>query len=143
MSIVKSGDTVLVHYRGTLSDGEVFDSSVERGEPLQFTVGGGQVILGFDNGVTGMSIGEKKTIHIPSVEAYGEHSLENMISVPKEHLPQDIPLLPGTPLNMQTPEGYVLQVSIHEVQGDNIIIDANHPLAGKDLIFDLELVEIL
>jgi FKBP-type peptidyl-prolyl cis-trans isomerase 2 len=143
MSIVKSGDTVLVHYTGTLDDGQIFDSSVERGEPLQFTVGSGQVITGFDSGVTGMTVGETRKIHIASEDAYGDHTEENMISVPLEHLPKDIPLLPGTPLNMQTPEGHVLQVAVHEVQGETVIIDANHPLAGKALNFELELVQIL
>ncbi len=143
MSTVKKGDTVLVHYTGTFDDGQVFDSSVERGEPLQFTIGEQQVIPGFENGVLGMNVGESKKVHIVAVEAYGERSDENLIEVPSDQLPDTIPLLPGTPLNMQTPEGYVLPVSIFEVKEGVVIIDANHPLAGKDLNFDLELVEIL
>lgn len=143
MSVVKSGDTIKVHYTGTLNGGEIFDSSVERGTPLEFVVGSGQVIVGFDNGVVGMTVGEVRKIHIPCVDAYGEHTEENMISVPANQLPAEIALLPGTPLNMQTPEGYVIPVSIHSVEGDNVIIDVNHPLAGQDLNFELELVEIM
>ncbi|MBX7240145.1 MAG: peptidylprolyl isomerase [Bacteroidia bacterium] len=143
MSAVKMGDTVLVHYTGTFDDGNIFDSSVERGEPLQFTMGEQQVIPGFENGVLGMVVGESKKVHIVAVEAYGERSDENLIEVPSDQLPDTIPLLPGTPLNMQTPEGYVLPVSIFEVKEGVVVIDANHPLAGKDLNFDLELVEIL
>lgn len=143
MSVVKSGDTIKVHYTGTLNGGEIFDSSVERGTPLEFVVGSGQVIVGFDNGVVGMTVGEVRKIHIPCVDAYGEHTEENMISVPANQLPAEIALLPGTPLNMQTPEGFVVPVSIHSVEGDNVIIDVNHPLAGQDLNFELELVEIM
>lgn len=143
MSTVKMGDTVLVHYTGTFEDGQVFDSSVERGEPLQFTLGEQQVIAGFENGVLGMQVGESKNVHILAADGYGERSDENMIEVPADQLPDTIPLLPGTPLNMQTPEGYVLPVSIFEVRETSIIIDANHPLAGKNLSFALELVEIL
>ncbi len=140
---VKAGDTVRVHYTGTLTSGEIFDSSVERGEPLQFTVGEGQVIPGFDEGVSGMTVGEKKTVNIPVVQAYGEYSEENVFPVGMDQFPPDMAMEKGMPLNMQTPEGYVIPVIIHEVKETEVLIDANHPLAGQDLVFDIELVEIM
>lgn len=143
MQEVKAGDTVLVHYTGTLTTGEIFDSSVERGEPLQFTVGEGQVIPGFDNGVAGMTQGEKKTLNIPVAQAYGEYSDENVFPVPMDQFPAEMQLEKGMSLNMQTPEGYVIPVLVHEIKESEVLIDANHPLAGKELIFDIELVEIM
>lgn len=139
---VKAGDTVLVHYTGTLISGEIFDTSVER-DPLQFTVGQGQVIPGFDEGVTGMTVGEKKIVNIPVEQAYGEYSLENIFPVGMEQFPADMAIEKGMPLNMQTPEGYVIPVIVHEVKETEIMIDANHPLAGQALTFDIELVEIM
>lgn len=141
MTLAKSGDTVRIHYTGTLDDGSTFDSSQGR-EPLEFTLGSGQVIPGFDVGVTGMSIGEKKTINIPSAEAYGELDPNARQDIPRETVPADIPLDIGTQLQMQAPNGQAMMVTVAAVTEDTVTLDANHPLAGKDLTFALELVEI-
>lgn len=142
MKTAQSGDTVQVHYTGTLPDGELFDSSAGR-EPLSFLLGSGQVIKGFDDGVTGMEIGAKKTIHIPADEAYGPVNDDLLINFERDNIPSDIPLEIGTTLNMhQDGNGQVVQVIVREVNDEFVILDANHPLAGKDLIFELELVGI-
>ncbi|HEV7347208.1 peptidylprolyl isomerase [Telluribacter sp.] len=142
MKKAQSGDTVKVHYTGTLPDGQLFDSSAGR-DPLSFELGSGQVIKGFDDGVTGMEIGEKKTIEIPSEEAYGEINEDLVINFDRKDIPADIPLEVGTTLNMhQDGSGQVIPVVVKEVTSDTVILDANHPLAGKDLIFELELVGI-
>lgn len=141
MSAAKNKDKVKVHYKGSLKDGKVFDSS-EGKEPLEFTIGGGQVISGFESGVIGLSVGEKKTIVIPCAEAYGEYSDEAVFSIGKENLPEGMEPKPGQELQMVSPEGQVFQVIILEVSGDKIKLDANHPLAGKELTFELELVSI-
>lgn len=141
MATVKSGDKVKVHYHGKLTSGETFDSSTGR-EPLEFEVGSGAVIKGFDEGVTGMSVGEKKTINIPFDEAYGPKKQEMIIEMPKEQFPKDLEIEVGMPLMMSDQEGHQFQVSVSEITENAVLLDANHPLAGKDLIFDLELVEI-
>lgn len=141
MRQVKSGDTVKVHYHGKLTNGETFDSSEGR-DPLEFEVGSGMVIKGFDDGVTGMSVGEKKTIHIPADEAYGQHNPGQVIEMPKDRFPGDMKVEVGMPLMMSDGGGQRLQVVVAEIKEDSVILDANHPLAGKDLVFDLELVEI-
>jgi peptidylprolyl isomerase len=141
MQQVKSGDTIKVHYHGRLESGETFDSSEGR-EPLQFEVGAGHVIRGFDDGVTGMTVGEKKTIHIPVDQAYGHRQDEMVIPFPLNQFPPDLQPQVGMPLTMTTAQGHPVQVVIVEVGEENVLLDANHPLAGKDLIFDLELVEI-
>jgi peptidylprolyl isomerase len=141
MTQVQTGDTVQIHYTGTLLDGSVFDSSQGR-EPLEFEVGSGQIIPGLDTALPGMSVGEKKTVNVPSDEAYGEVNPAMRQSVPREGIPADIPLEPGTQLQMQTPEGQVLPVTVIEVDEAEVTLDANHPLAGKDLKFDIELVAI-
>jgi peptidylprolyl isomerase len=141
MQQVKSGDTVKVHYHGRLTDGEVFDSSSGR-DPLEFTVGSGSVIKGFDDGVTGMKVGEKKTIQIPFLDAYGPRQEEMMVEFPRNQFPPDLKLEVGLQLNMTTQQGHAIQVTIDEIKTETVILDANHPLAGEDLIFDLELVEI-
>jgi FKBP-type peptidyl-prolyl cis-trans isomerase 2 len=142
MSKAQSGDTVKVHYKGTLSDGQLFDSSEGR-EPLQFLLGSGQVIKGFDDGVTGMLIGEKKTIQIPSEEAYGPIDEELLIAFDRSQIPAEIPLDLGITLNMhQEGTGQAMPVIVREVREDVVILDANHPLAGQDLTFELELVAI-
>jgi FKBP-type peptidyl-prolyl cis-trans isomerase 2 len=139
---VKSGDKINVHYTGKLTDGTLFDSSVGR-EPLEFEVGSGMVIKGFDEGVTGMSVGEKKTVHIPAVEAYGDMDPNYLAVFNKAEIPSDIPYEVGMQLNMhQDGSGQVMPVVVVEVTDTTITLDANHPLAGKDLIFDLELVSI-
>lgn len=142
MQQVKSGDKVKVHYHGKLTNGETFDSSKGR-EPLEFEVGGGMVIKGFDEGVTGMTVGEKKTINIPFDEAYGPSNPDMIIDMPKDRFPKDMEIEVGMPLSMSDGKGQQFQVVIAEIKDDSVILDANHPLAGKDLIFDLELVEIV
>jgi len=141
MAQVKSGDTIKVHYHGKLTNGETFDSSAGR-EPLEFEVGSGAVIPGFDEGVTGMSVGEKKTINIPFAEAYGPKNPEMLIEMPKDRFPADMELEVGMPLMMSDQEGQQFQVTITEIKDAVVMLDANHPLAGQDLIFDLELVDI-
>ncbi|PKL91083.1 MAG: peptidylprolyl isomerase [Candidatus Goldiibacteriota bacterium HGW-Goldbacteria-1] len=141
MAAAKNGDKVKVHYKGSLKDGKVFDSS-EGKEPLEFTIGTGQVIPGFENGVLGLSAGEKKTIVIPCAQAYGEYSDEAVFSIGKENLPEGMEPKAGQELQMVSPEGQVFQVIIMEVSGNEVKLDANHPLAGKDLTFELELVKI-
>lgn len=141
MQKVKSGDTIKVHYHGRLTSGETFDSSEGR-EPLEFEVGSGMVIKGFDDGVTGMIIGEKKTINIPFLEAYGPVQDEMMVEFPLDQFPPDLKPAVGMPLTMTTSQGHPVQVVVTELRETTVLLDANHPLAGKDLIFDLELVEI-
>lgn len=141
MQQVKTGDKVKVHYHGRLTNGETFDSSTGR-EPLEFEVGSGQVIKGFDTGVTGMSVGEKKTINIPVDEAYGPKNPEMIIDFPKDRFPTDMKVEVGMPLMMSNGSGQQFQVKVNEVKDEVVILDANHPLAGEDLIFDIELVEI-
>ncbi|NNU81139.1 peptidylprolyl isomerase [Halovulum dunhuangense] len=141
MSEVAVGDTVRIHYTGTLSDGTVFDSSEGRA-PLEFAVGSGQIIPGLDRALPGMSVGEKKTVEVPAEEAYGPLNPDARQSVPRDNIPADIPLEPGTQLQMQTPQGQVVPVTVVEVDEAAVTLDANHPLAGKDLTFAIELVEI-
>ena len=142
MQQVKSGDKVKVHYHGRLTNGETFDSS-ESTAPLEFEVGSGMVIKGFELGVTGMSVGEKKTINIPYDEAYGARKTEMLIEIPKDRFPKDMEVELGMSLMMSNDGGQDFQVVVDEIKEDIVILDANHPLAGKDLIFDLELVEIV
>jgi FKBP-type peptidyl-prolyl cis-trans isomerase 2 len=139
---VQSGNTIKIHYHGRLSDGTTFDSSAGR-SPLEFTVGSGSVIKGFDDGVQGMSVGEKKTIEIPYLEAYGPEDPSMIVEFPADRLPSDLKPEIGMQLNMNNAEGQQFPVVITEITDEKIILNANHPLAGKDLIFDLELVEIV
>ncbi|MDT0556653.1 FKBP-type peptidyl-prolyl cis-trans isomerase [Patiriisocius hiemis] len=141
MSQVKNNDTVQVHYTGKLGNGQVFDSSVER-EPLEITLGQGALIPGFEKGLLDMKVSEKKTITIPKQEAYGEVQKELFQSVPKDNLPQEIKPEVGMGLMAKNPDGTERQLRVTEVKDDHIIVDANHPLAGHDLTFDLELVAI-
>lgn len=142
MQQVKSGDKVRVHYHGKLRSGETFDSSEGR-EPLEFTVGSGQVIKGFDNGVTGMQVGDKKTVEIPVDDAYGQKSEEMIVEFPRNQFPPDLDPQIGMQLMMNNGSGQSFPVSVTEVKEESVILDANHPLAGQDLIFDIELVEIV
>jgi FKBP-type peptidyl-prolyl cis-trans isomerase 2 len=142
MQQVKSGDKIKVHYHGRLTSGETFDKSEGR-EPLEFEVGSGMVIKGFDEGVTGMAVGDKKTINIPFNEAYGPKNPEMIIDMPKDRFPKDMEIEVGMPLAMSDGQGNQHQVVVTEIKDDVVILDANHPLAGQDLIFDLELVEIV
>lgn len=138
----ETGKKVRIHYTGRLNDGTVFDSSVGR-DPLEFLLGGGMVIKGFDAGVTGMEVGEKKTIEIPAADAYGEAHADMFIRVPKEAIPSDMQIVVGMDLALPQPGGGAVPVVVNEITETEIVLDANHRLAGKDLIFDLELVEIL
>ena len=142
MAQVKTGDKIKVHYHGKLTNGETFDSSTGR-EPLEFEVGSGMVIPGFDEGVTGMTVGEKKTVNIPFAEAYGPKNPEMVIEMPKDRFPEDMQVEVGMPLMMSDQQGQQFQVTIAEIKEEAVMLDANHPLAGQDLIFDLELVEIV
>ncbi|MBN2038412.1 MAG: peptidylprolyl isomerase [Spirochaetes bacterium] len=141
MKKAENGDTIKVHYTGTLNDGTVFDTSKNR-EPLEFTIGSGQVIPGFDLGVIGMEINDKKTLNISCAEAYGERREELMFDVPKTDLPEGINPQVGQQLQMQNNDGQNFIVVISEINDSSIKIDANHPMAGEDLNFDIELVEI-
>jgi FKBP-type peptidyl-prolyl cis-trans isomerase 2 len=141
MQQVKSGDTVKVHYHGRLDDGTTFDSSSGR-EPLQFEVGSGMVIVGFDNGVMGMEVGQKRTIEIPADEAYGPVDPGMVIDFPVNNFPEDMKPEVGMRLNMTDENGQVIPVTITDIKEESVTLDANHPLAGQKLIFDLELVEI-
>lgn len=141
MQQVKSGDTVKVHYHGKLTDGTTFDSSDGR-EPLEFEVGSGNVIAGFDKGVTGMAVGEKKTINIPVDQAYGAKQDDLIMEFPIDKFPADMKPEVGMQLNMSNGAGQNFPVVIAEVRESSVLLDANHPLAGEDLTFDLELVEI-
>ena len=138
---VKNGDTIKIHYKGRLADGTVFDSSEGR-EPLEFTVGGGMVIPGFDAGVKDMNVGDKKTIHIPAAEAYGEKEEHLIVEFPKDQFPPDMKPEVGMQLSMSSNTGQVIPVVITDVKEETVMLDANHQLAGKDLIFDLELMEV-
>jgi FKBP-type peptidyl-prolyl cis-trans isomerase 2 len=135
------GNTGKVHYTGKLQDGTVFDSSENR-EPLQFTLGDGNMIKGFDAAVQGMSVGEDKSITIPSAEAYGEKRDEMMVDIPMNQVPADIKPEVGMDLSIQNQNGQPMPVKVVAVDEEKITLDANHPLAGKDLIFDIKLVEI-
>ncbi|QDI76936.1 peptidylprolyl isomerase [Leisingera aquaemixtae] len=141
MTGVKNGDTVRIHYTGKLTDGTVFDSSEGR-DPLEFTVGAGQVIAGMDAGLEGMEPGGKKTLEIACADGYGPINPEARQQIPREGIPADIPLDLGTQLQMQSPDGHVLPVTVVEVTEETVTLDANHFLAGKDLVFDIELVSI-
>ena len=141
MQKAKSGDKVKVHYHGKLTDGSTFDSSEGR-DPLEFTVGGGQVIKGFDDAVVDMSVGEKKTVNIPVDHAYGQRNDDMMMEYPKSEFPADMVPEVGMELHMSDNMGNVFPVVITEVLDDSVVLDANHPLAGEDLTFEIELVSI-
>lgn len=141
MSKVKEGDVVLVHYTGKLSDGQVFDSSLQR-EPLEVKLGEGSLIPGFEKGLLDMAPSEKKTILIDKKEAYGEKQEDLFQTVPKEHLPQEITPEVDMALVASNEDGSERQLRIAEVNENDIVVDANHPLAGHDLTFELELVAI-
>lgn len=137
----KAGDTLRIHYTGRLDDGTVFDKSEGR-EPLEFTIGGGQIIPGLDRGVVGMEVGETREVTIPPEDAYGPRDLARIQSVARETIPDDIPTEPGTALSVQTQDGQTIGVVVSDRTDTHVELDANHPLAGKTLTFDVTLVEI-
>ena len=141
MSTVKDGDTVKVHYEGKLGDGSVFDSSRNR-EPLQFQVGIGQVIPGFEEAVRGMSTGDTKTVTIPSDKAYGPSREEMIQTIDRSEVPPEVELEMGAELRVTGPQGQPAIVKIVDLTDAAVTLDGNHPLAGKDLTFDIEVVEI-
>jgi peptidylprolyl isomerase len=142
MTQAQVGDMVKVHYTGRLTDGTTFDTSLER-DPLEFTLGEGELIAGFEQAVLGMAAGESKTTTIPAAQAYGPHHAERVIDVERHHLPSDLQPEIGQRLEMTRPDGTTLTVMITTVTETQVTLDANHPLAGQDLIFDITLVEIL
>ena len=131
-----------MHYTGKLVNGESFDSSEGR-EPLEFTVGAGMMIKGFDAAMPGMAVGEKKSVNIPAVDAYGEKDPSAIIEFPKENVPEDMKLEAGMQLTLSNQEGQPFPVVVIEIKDDVIVLDANHFLAGQELVFDIELVEIV
>lgn len=141
MSTAKTGDTVSVHYTGTLKDGSQFDSS-RGGDPLEFTIGSGSIIAGFNDAVAGMSVGECKTITIPAEEAYGSRNPEMVQEVPRSAIPDDIELEEGMILNATGPDGQTLHFKVTGFDDEKVTVDGNHPLADEDLTFDLELMDI-
>jgi peptidylprolyl isomerase len=141
MTQAKHGDTVKIHYTGTLADGKVFDSSAGR-EPLSFTIGSGQVIPGFEEAVMGMLKDEKKSVTIPVAKAYGPRNEELVFNVPRSQVPPEINPEIGQRLQMQGPHNQPIIVTVTEVTDEHILLDANPPLAGKELNFAIELVEI-
>ncbi len=143
MKNVKKGDKVKVHYTGTFDDGTVFDTSVERNQPLEFTIGKSEVIAGFENAVLGMEVGDSKTTDIPAAQAYGTTREEMIFSVPKTNIPPDVKPEVGQQLAVKQQDGNTIPVTVTEIKDDAITIDANHPLAGKDLTFEIKLVEIV
>ncbi len=141
LPVAKDGDAVKVHYRGTLEDGTVFDTS-RGGEPLEFTMGAGNVIAGFDKAVNGMRVGEIKTVTIPAAEAYGPYHDEMVLTVGRDELPEGLEPSIGQQLQVTHPDGGTVIVVVTEVSENSITVDGNHPMAGNDLTFELELVGI-
>lgn len=142
MTKAESSNTVKVHYKGSLEDGSVFDESFGK-EPLEFTLGAGQLIPGFEKAVLGLKIGETVTTHIPAKEAYGERNEQLEMDVERTNLPPEIEPVSGMPLHLNQPDGSAVPVTITKVTDTHITIDANHPLSGKDLTFEIQLVEIV
>ncbi|MEL6620689.1 MAG: peptidylprolyl isomerase [Pseudomonadota bacterium] len=139
MTEIKSGDTVRIHYTGTLLDGTEFDSSEGR-DPLEFVVGSGQIIPGLDQALPGMTTGEKKTVSVPSADAYGPINPGMRQAVPRSAIPNEITLELGLQLQTQTPDGQAMMVTVVDIAEEEVTLDANHPLAGKDLTFAIEVV---
>lgn len=142
MSKAKTGDTVHIHYTGTLTNGSEFDSSVGR-DPLEFTIGAGQIISGLDSEVAGMAVGDTKTVTVPADEAYGPRNPEAVQEVPRSAVPENIDLVVGKQLQATTADGGNMVVTVAAISDDTVTMDANHPLAGEDLVFEVELVKIV
>jgi FKBP-type peptidyl-prolyl cis-trans isomerase 2 len=141
MKNAEVGNTVKIHYTGKLDDGMVFDSSRER-EPLEFTIGNGQLIGGFEDAVVGMNTGDMKTVKIDAEEAYGSHRSDLVIRIERDQVPEQIDTKEGSQLQLSSPDGKVLNAIITAAGDDHIMVDANHPLAGQDLTFEIELMEV-
>jgi peptidylprolyl isomerase len=142
MTEAQTGDTVRINYAGRLTDGTAFDSSEGR-EPLQFTLGEGQVIRGLEAHITGMEQGAKSTVTIPCDEAYGPHRAEAVQTLERSKVPAGIDIEVGTQLQAKTADGSMLPIRVVELDDTIVKVDANHPLAGQDLVFDVELVEVV
>ncbi|WP_099865371.1 FKBP-type peptidyl-prolyl cis-trans isomerase [Pararhizobium haloflavum] len=142
MTKAKSGDTVRIHYTGTLTDGTQFDSSEGR-DPLEFTLGTGQIIQGLDAQVEGMEVGTKDKVTIPADQAYGPRNPQNIQQVPRDQIPQEVNVQPGAQLQARTQDGNTVMLTVVEASDEHVTVDANHPLAGQDLVFAVELVEIV
>jgi len=142
MATARHGDTVRLHYTGRLRDGSVFDSS-EGGDPLEFVLGMGEVIAGIDRGVEGMDEGDRKTIEVPSADGYGPYRDDLAMAVDRAQFPPGVTPEVGQQLQIGMDDGDVLEVTITEVADDTVTLDANHPLAGQDLLFEVELVEVV
>lgn len=138
----KTSDRVKVHYTGSLKDGTVFDSSKDR-QPLEFTLGQGMIIPGFENGVLGMYEGETKTISIPVDEAYGPHRGDLVGVIERSRIPDDIKPEKGMVLQVRSPEGEMITVTVTDVTENSVALDMNHPLAGKELSFEIKLIEVI
>lgn len=139
---VKKGNTVKVHYTGKLEDGREFDSSLNR-QPIQFEVGAGKVIKGFEDAVVGLEVGEKKTVTIPAKDAYGSYDENLLIEIPKKNVPEGVTPEVGMRLQLVNQLGQAAHVVVTEILDETVRLDANHPLAGKTLVFDLEILEIV
>lgn len=137
-----NGATISVHYKGTLEDGSTFDSSYERGAPISFTIGAGQMIEGFEANILGMSLGEKKTFTIPPERAYGPHITEAVHSVPKSSFPSDFEFAIGSMVSGSQQSGQPVVGRILQENEDDVVLDFNHPMAGKDLTFEVEVVSL-
>lgn len=142
MSEAKSGDTVRINYIGTLTDGTMFDSSEGR-EPLEFQLGSGQIISGLEREVEGMKVGDRQTVTVPAEAAYGPHDAAKVQKVPRDALPQELEPKQGMQLQARTPQGGQVALVVTAIDEQAVTLDANHPLAGKDLVFDIEIVEIV
>ncbi|MFQ6057453.1 MAG: peptidylprolyl isomerase [Anaerolineae bacterium] len=142
MAQAKHGDTVKVHFTGKLEDGTVFDTSINR-DPLQFTIGEGQIIPGFEQAVVGMNPGESKTTKVPADKAFGPHREEMVLVVERNQLPVHLQPKVGQQLQMRQADGQIILVKVTDVSESSVTLDANHPLAGKDLTFDIQLIEII
>tara|TARA_R100000655_G_scaffold96964_1_gene139679 strand:- start:313 stop:744 length:432 start_codon:yes stop_codon:yes gene_type:complete len=142
MSTVENGNTVSVHYRGTFDDGTQFDSSYDRGEPITFTVGSGQMISGFDSSMPGMTVGETKSISLAPENAYGPRVDEAVQTVPLTAFAEDAQFVVGATIQGQSPDGQPFMAKIESCDDTNVVLDFNHPMAGKTLNFDIELINI-
>jgi peptidylprolyl isomerase len=142
MTQAKSGDKVRIHYTGKLSDGTTFDSS-DGGDPLEFELGAGSIIPGLEQGIIGMAVGDSNTVNIPATDAYGPHHAEAVQTVERSEIPDHVELAVGGQLQAQAPNGQQLMLTVVELTDVSVTLDANHPLAGKDLTFNVELVEIV